>query len=259
MDAESTPAYSIVAPFGAQKSSIPKMPAPIEALSKATLVDQAVRGLLKYIHDNNLQPGAALPSELVLARTFGVSRPVVREALRALQGRSVVDLVNGVGAIVRPIDGKAFNEFILRAVGVSDLAKIAELEEARHGVEAHSAYMAAERRTDAQVMRLGKIVEEMKAAVGDRKAYWRLNIQFHTTIAEASGNSMVLLLIDSLLSALDTVLEPRLETLIREELWPSIHPLHEEIFRCIRDRAPEAARQATMKHLELGLRITRAT
>lgn len=215
---------------------------------------------MKYIQDRKLPAGASLPSELMLARTFGVSRPVVREALRALQGRSVVNLVNGKRAVVRPLDGKAFNDFFLRAMAESDFEIGVEMEEARNGLETQCAFLAATRRTDEQVRQLEEILGEMRVAIEKKKVYWHLNMSFHKTIAEASGNRLLHLLVGSLQDALDHLMEKAKDDdqPIHDGLWSAMHPYHELIFEHIRDRNAAKAATATFEHLELALKITRS-
>ena len=73
----------------------------IRRLDNATLGDRATAALLEFIQVQNLQPGSGLPSEVRLTEFLGVSRPVVREALRNLRGLGVVEILNGRGAVVR--------------------------------------------------------------------------------------------------------------------------------------------------------------
>ncbi|MES2692099.1 MAG: FadR/GntR family transcriptional regulator [Verrucomicrobiota bacterium] len=229
----------------------------MKPLQKQTLVDQAVSGLMDYIHVNKLQPGAVLPGELQLADTFGVSRPVVREALRTLHGRAVVNLVSGKGAIVRPLDGKAFNDFFARAMAQPDLETGLMMEEARHGLETQCALLAATRRTAEHVRQLEEIVVEMREVIGDKTAYWKLNLAFHRVIAEASGNHMLGLMVVSLQDAMDRVFTQQGEEILVDRLWPAMHPLHEKIFEHIRAREPREAAMVTFEHLELAMQLMR--
>ncbi len=74
-----------------------------EKLSRGTLGERAVASLARYIQDRDYQPGVVVPAEATLAAEFGVSRQVVREALRSLAGCGIVEIVNGKGAVVRPV------------------------------------------------------------------------------------------------------------------------------------------------------------
>jgi GntR family transcriptional regulator, transcriptional repressor for pyruvate dehydrogenase complex len=69
-------------------------------ISRGTLAEQVTERLLEYIETQRLKPGDLLPSETSLAGSFGVSRPVIREALKNLEGKGVLEIVNGKGAIL---------------------------------------------------------------------------------------------------------------------------------------------------------------
>ncbi len=232
----------------------------MKVLQKQTLVDQAVTSLMKYIQDNKLPAGAALPPEMQLAETFGVSRPVVREALRTLQGRAVVNLVTGKGAIIRPLDGKAFNDFFLRAMAHPDIEIGLEMEEARHGLETQCTFLAATRRSEEHVKQLAAIVKKMRDAIDDSMGYWTLNLAFHRVIAEASGNQILYLMVTSLQEAMDHIVTHTAgkERPIVDGLWKALHPFHEKIYRHVRDKNAKKAAAVTFEHLELALKLSRA-
>lgn len=229
----------------------------MKMLQKQTLVDQAVTSLMDYIHANRLQPGAVLPGELQLAGSLGVSRPVVREALRTLHGRAVVNLVSGKGAVLRPLDGKVLDDFFDRALANTDLERGLMMEEARHGLETQCASLAATRRTAAQLRQLEQIVEAMSRSIRDKAAYWQHNLAFHRVIAKASGNTMLSLLVISLQDAMDRVFQDLGEKILADRLWPEMHPFHERILHHIGNRDAKQAAAATAEHLELAMQIMR--
>src|SRR5947207_468596 len=125
----------------------------LRKLSRQTLADQAVDSLLEYIEESSLKPGDILPSEALLTTKLGVSRPVIREALKALAGRNVVEIVNGKGAIIKPIGSGDLRSFFKRAVGFDPKA-IRELLECRQGLEVQAAQIAAKSRTEDDVNQL---------------------------------------------------------------------------------------------------------
>lgn len=225
------------------------------------LVEQVLARLLEYIQRRKLPPGSVLPSEVLLAKEFGVSRPVVREALRALQGRAVIQLVKGKGALVRPLDAKPFTDFFQYAAMHPDFDSGLMMEEARNGMDTQCAYLAARRRTAAQLRELEEVLRRMRGAIGDKEAYWTLNLEFHRVIAKAAHNPVLALLVEALQQALDRLLHQikiSAKT-IPGKLWPAMHPYHEKIYAHIRDRRAAAAAAATEAHLALALKITRRT
>ena len=93
----------------------------LDKLERVPLSEQAVQSLLGYIERSRLAPGAALPGEGRLAEILGVSRPVVREALRTLKGMGVVDIANGKSPIIRrDLDATAMSIYFARALQVLD-------------------------------------------------------------------------------------------------------------------------------------------
>ncbi|HET9345879.1 MAG TPA: GntR family transcriptional regulator [Candidatus Limnocylindrales bacterium] len=76
----------------------------VSKLTYRSLADQAAEALTEYIATERLQPGGVLPPEGQLAEQFGVSRPVIREALRVLAGTGAIEIVKGKRSVVRPID-----------------------------------------------------------------------------------------------------------------------------------------------------------
>src|SRR5512146_2102839 len=102
-------------------------------ITRGTLADQVTARLLEYVQAQHLKPGDLLPSETSLANSFGVSRPVIREALKNLEGKGVIEIVNGKGALVRPIDSDPLRLFFQRAMQL-EYGTILELMEIRKGL-----------------------------------------------------------------------------------------------------------------------------
>ena len=166
-------------------------------LTRATLGKQVLDGVLALIADRDLRPGDILPSEGQLALDFGVSRPIVREALRALAERGVVDIVNGRGAVLVPLDNRPLNAWFERAVA-ADAGSVIELMWVRRGIEVQAARLAATRATDAQLATLAETAALMRAALADSDAYVELDTEFHLRLAEATGNALILHLMEAI-------------------------------------------------------------
>ena len=75
-----------------------------------------------------------LPAETVLTSQFGVSRPVIREALKALEGRNVIEIINGRGAVIKALDSKDLHGFFNRAVHFSRSAYAGKLPQLCRGI-----------------------------------------------------------------------------------------------------------------------------
>src|SRR5687768_1536258 len=143
-------------PRRARTKSIRKVNAMPPQLRRDTLAKQLAEHLIARIEDD-LVPGTLLPSEASLAAEFGVSRQVVREALKALAAKDVITIANGKGAIVRPMTSEPLRDFFQRALR-NRHATAVELLEVRKGIEVQSAALAAKRRTPAELAELQSIL-----------------------------------------------------------------------------------------------------
>jgi DNA-binding FadR family transcriptional regulator len=139
-------------------------------LRRETLSEQVAERLIASIEQDHLAPGALLPSEATLAAEYGVSRPVVREALKALAAKDVIAIANGKGAIVQPMSSAPLTDFFARALR-NRHATAVELLEVRKGIEVQSATLAAQRRTDAELAALQRVLGALGEAVHDPAAF----------------------------------------------------------------------------------------
>ena len=121
----------------------------IQPLPRLALFEALASDLEEWILSGRLESGAKLPSEETLAGRFGVSRPVVREALARLRERGLIETVNGSGTFVKPPDAGHLTDAFLRHLRVGSRASIAKAYEARIAIEAATARLAAERATRA--------------------------------------------------------------------------------------------------------------
>lgn len=155
-----------------------------------TLQLQVVDRLGIAIVGQQYAPGDALPADTELMARYDVSRTVLREALKALSAKNLIVSRARIGTLVRPRrEWSLFDPDVLAwhfEVG-PDRAFLASLAEIRVGIELESAALAAQRRTDAQIERLFEYVDGMGAAA-DTVEFARCDLEFHRTVADASGN-----------------------------------------------------------------------
>lgn len=212
------------------------------------MFEQAEQALLDYIQTEQLKPGDVLPSEAWLAQAFGVSRPVVREAIRALVGRSVVEVVNGKGAVIRPLDSRSLDSYFERAVQMEHHA-IIQLMEVRRGLEVQSAFYAAQRRTPEQIQVLQDTLKFMRQHIEDPEAYADLDAEFHVQIAAATQNEMFYNLISSIRGAIRDSIRAGLSTRTDHTERERSHTFHEQLFEQIAGQdAPAAAETMALHH-----------
>ncbi len=216
---------------------------------RQTLADQVAESLLSYIGAERLKPGDLLPPESKLAEEFGVSRPVIREAMKSLEGKGVTMTVNGRGAVVRTTDGEPLRFFFERAVHL-EARTVVELMEVRYGIETRCAALAAQRRTAEDVEALTETITAMRANLGSVEAYAELDLQFHLRIAAATGNSMLYFLVESIRQALkNSIIEGlhRRPTLSDLEF---VQRLHEDVFAAIKRQQVQKALRAMVRHFD---------
>jgi DNA-binding FadR family transcriptional regulator len=187
-------------------------------------------------------PGAELPSEGELSRAFGVSRTVLREAMRTLASKGLVTVAQGRAARVRPADPEVVVDSLgtfLRRNGHSPLA----LFEVRRPLEAEAAALAARRATPEHLAALEAALDrhERAKAAGDLIA---ADVAFHERLAEATENPVFLLLQRSLARRMETCLD---DTLRR--VTPDYGNGHRPIVAAVRARDPDAARRCMLAHL----------
>ena len=158
------------------------------------LVDRVMAEIGAYVRDNGLSPGAALPSEAELAATAGVSRTVIREALRGLAALRLIDVGNGRRARVAPVDDSVISLLIDHAVHTHQVT-IQQILDVRRTIELRTVALAAIRRTNAEAAEIVRLAAEMKASFAEPTKVMELDIEFHEAMASMSRNPLFGLLV----------------------------------------------------------------
>lgn len=216
------------------------------------LSDKVAELLLETIVNRRLQPGDRLPSERELGEQFGVSRTVIREAVRALAAKGVIDVRTGSGLRVAAVEASTVSESLglyLRAGTVL----YDKVHEVRTLLEVEFARRAAERATDDAIERLRQNCDELAGVLEsgsetselDVERASRLDLEFHREIAAATENELYLVLLDSIGEGL---LEVRRENLRRGSGADTIRS-HREIYESIAAHDAAAAAVAMAEHL----------
>lgn len=225
-------------------------PVTAKPITQARLHQRVVEELLKQIVSGALPPGTALPSEPELARQFGVSRIVIREAIRILAEKGLVAVRHGSGMWIQPpeqwdqLDPQILFE---RLRSNRDPSWLEEILELRKILELAAAELAAQRRTPEQLAQLSEILERMRAALSDPSNYVNLDIAFHEAIMDAAGNR---LLREARRPLSEVLFSSWLMTTRSAERLARTHEGHEEIYAAIAAGDPVAAREAMRRHIE---------
>ena len=141
--------------------------------------------------------GERLPSEQELARQFAVSRNVIRETIKVLKERGLVDPRNGVGAVITKPDQQKLSSMIYRYVLLQEMDP-EEIYDVRCLLEVYSAQLAAERVDEEGLSRMRSLLDRMNDRSLSIKERRETDFEFHVEIARATGNRMLELLVDAL-------------------------------------------------------------
>jgi GntR family transcriptional regulator, transcriptional repressor for pyruvate dehydrogenase complex len=221
----------------------------IRRVTKISISEEIAQQIMDLIANGDLKPGQRLPSERELCKNFGAGRSSLREALRCLSIVGVLNARVGEGTSVAADGGKFLGKIVEWRL-ITEKHDIENLLEVRIGLEGVAAANAATRATSADIDKLEDLLAKMKAAVQDRKLFAVLDLDFHVTLAKASGNTLLIDLVSMIRSQLARGLSKVL-------LLPNAVPLsfkeHLAVFDAVKHRDPEAARDAMHAHLLAAL------
>jgi len=212
------------------------------------LSQEVARRISERIRAEGLAPGDQLPTESRLVEEFGVSRSVVREAVAHLRSEGLVEAHQGKGVFVTdPARRKVFRLDANASGRARDLLAIFEL---RREVETGAAGLAARRADEAQRERLRDLVAAM-AATQDEATSAELDIAFHGTIAEATGNACYRDFTQYLDRQLRLAIEAaRKQAALAPEQAARILAEHRAVCDAIVSGRPNKARKAMRAHLD---------
>jgi len=218
-------------------------------LERGDLVRGAVEQLRAFILTR--PGGEELPSEAELGERLGVSRTVLREAMKILQAQGLVVLSQGKRARVRPADPQAAIESLDVLLRRSE-GSLLHLVEVRRPLEAEIVELAAKRATPDALAEADAAIEE-QAAAPTLDGQIEADLKFHRALAKASGNPVFILLLDALAGLMRASRRKSLSEYGNR--IPVDH--HRAILAAIRRRDPAAARAALLGHLALNERHLR--
>jgi GntR family transcriptional regulator, transcriptional repressor for pyruvate dehydrogenase complex len=228
--------------------------APVDRTSVLDSVLEQLEGLIF----GGLEPGEALPSEGKLAEALGVSRLTVREATRTLQARGLLEVTQGRRPTVAAPNGALLGDFFEIAVR-RDPRALLDLLDVRRALEVHIAALAARRATKGDIADMEMSIAAMRAGEGESEAFHAADVRFHENLAAASGNRMLVFLIEALAGPLR---ESRLRSFAGHRARgggvEDVVQQHQAILDAVTARSAKAAAQAMRNHLEQTERDLRA-
>lgn len=212
-----------------------------------TTAEEVVTRLRDMIHRGEISAGDRLPPERDLAKLLGVSRPTLRAGIRSLTTVGILQSRQGAGTFVSAMDeSPTLDGSPLRMMAALHGFTSDEMFEARLALEMSIAGLAAERATSEQMTLLAEEITGMYASLNEPEQYLVHDMQFHQTIAAASNNRILTLLMNMVATIL---FDSRSKTVKNARDLKESAEQHHNIYRAMRERNPEGARKAMHDHL----------
>jgi GntR family transcriptional regulator, transcriptional repressor for pyruvate dehydrogenase complex len=225
---------------------------------ETTLTERAQRQVEELILNGMLKAGDRLPSERALTQKLGVSKTVVREAIRSLSAKGLIEVRAGSGMYVLGLGSDLMKDpmnLLLR----SRHLKPEDIFEVREALEVKIAGLAAER---AEANDLNEMDETIRA-LNKRKLtpieYAELDVAFHKRLAQASGNPLFSALVNTINDVMVEVRLRAMGVLGETKFIAEAIEQHSRIFERVKARDVEGARRAMEDHLALGREHMRRT
>ncbi|QPC94634.1 FadR/GntR family transcriptional regulator [Mesorhizobium sp. INR15] len=213
--------------------------------------DEVVQQIESLILEGVLRTGDRLPGERELARQFDVSRPILRDALKALEGRGLLTTRPGGGTHVTDVTGQLFTKPVTDLISMHRKA-VTDYLEYRREIEGIAAEYAARRATPDDLALLDQIMARMDEAdrTGDFDDEAEIDVEFHHAICECAHNIILLHTLRSCYRLLsEGVFQNRLLVFSVPGAREALLAQHRAIHAAVKAGDPAAARQAAMDHI----------
>ena len=174
-----------------------------QAAKQTKVFQDVVEQIQEAIFDGRLETGQTLPAERELKAMFNISRGTLREALRVLEQKGLIEIKLGVGggSVVKAVDTKQISEslgLLIRSQKVS-LNHLAQFREDVEGIiAAHAAQWHGKRDIKKLKQLLSKALECVERGRSQRNAFINIDKQIHMTMAEITGNPIYISVLHSI-------------------------------------------------------------
>ncbi|MDQ1006692.1 GntR family transcriptional repressor for pyruvate dehydrogenase complex [Streptomyces sp. V4I23] len=212
------------------------------------LADQVAAMLSEEIESGRLAEGDKLPTEVELVKQLGVSRTVVREAVSRLRNAGLVEPRQGLGVFVMPRRTRPLD---LEAESADTKSKVLQIVEVRRAMEGEAAHLAAARATPGDVARMRQALDAIDAAVASGGDGVDEDLAFHRSIAESTGNSVMVSTVRYLGEVLRSGIHvTRANEARRGDFIEAVRQEHHAILAAIEAGDGAAARTAARRHMK---------
>jgi GntR family transcriptional regulator, transcriptional repressor for pyruvate dehydrogenase complex len=217
-----------------------------KVVRSSRLYEQIVQQVEESIHKGALKPGDQLPPERELAQQFGVSRTAVREAVKALREKGMVEAYPGRGTFITEGTSYTIKQSLDRMMKTGQVEGSLYLAEVREILEPEIAALAATRGDEEDRAAMREAVAIMDSAKKDPDEFIEADLDFHLALAEAAANPFILSLIDSIVGVLR---EQRIRIFHVDGGPERGQYHHKRILEAVEHRDALGAREAMKAHL----------
>lgn len=220
--------------------------------SAKSLGEQTSERIIQLIIENDWKIGDKLPNEYGLADMLNVGRSTIREAIKALVSRNILEIRRGAGTFISQKGGIADDP--LGLTFVKDKFKLAlDLLEVRFMIEPSIASIAAVKATEDEIQQMSVLCDEIERLILNNEPYLGKDIEFHTAIAKSSKNLVMVNLIPIINSSITIFIDITSQKLRNETI-----ETHREILNAIKSHNSNAAHDAMLLHLVYNRRNIRS-
>lgn len=212
---------------------------------------QVIDQILEQMKKGILKTGDVLPPERLVAENLGISRPSVREAYSVLEMVGILESKVGSGTYVKSSNIDKFYKNKIKDISATEESPY-EILEVRKILEPEAAYLAAKNASKEDIVEIEKILKQMKSEMKNHASYTlETDSLFHLKIAEASGNAMIL----NVMQHIVNISKERLWEFIRKEIIRTPGHIekdmkaHQDIVNSIKNEDFKNARAVMKKHL----------
>ncbi len=216
-------------------------------VKRTNLSNMVFEAMKSRIFSGGYKEGSLLPTQDVLAKEFGVSRTVMRDAFHKLSSLGLVESQQGRGSFVKSSSAVTVMSSVMESFKM-DEASVQDLMQARYYIEQIIVRLAATRVTDDELVYLKENVVQMEKAVlrGDIQGFATVDLEFHQKLGEISQN----LVLHKLLTIIREMMKNFFDGFARTPgVVPRAVMFHQDICRALADRDPEAAERKMREHL----------
>ena len=206
--------------------------------------DEVAAHIKELIRSEKIKPSEKIPSELELCKSFSVSRPTIREAIKTLVSMGILEIKRGKGTFVSPVPGKSDDPLGLDFLTGHDLRL--SLIEARMVLEPEVARLATKKASSADLERIKDSIEAMRAVVEKKQVDMSIELDFHRSIAMATQNQVILRIVPVIM---ESIIKTYRDTPRSSDDHSHALEEHTHIFEAMLSRNPDKAYHAMYEHL----------